>query len=254
MEAEWNEKGKELSQILRLRTPPVGVFFSEKEEVPEGAFKPSKYGMKMAVCQAIGFARFTGRTVALQYEDFGCPPAMVVYGIVKGELKKELKDILIKAEWLESEAAELPENFLPQGRYKTFVFGDLTKMEVEPQAILVFGTAAQIGRLIQAKTYFGGEVKARLIAKTASCSEALFPALNGEPSVSIPGAGDRGYGGLDESEVIFSMPYSWLDRIIEGLKNAGRGANVGYPVAPFLFFSPRFPKLYREFMDKLEEA
>ncbi|MBO8181398.1 MAG: DUF169 domain-containing protein [Archaeoglobus sp.] len=257
MEADWNEKGKELFQILRLRTPPVGVHFSEKDEVPEGAFRPSKYGMKMAVCQAIGFARFTGRTVAMKFEDFGCPPSMVVYGLVRGDLKEELRNILVKAGWFESESAEelaeMPENFLPQGKYKTFIFGDLTKMNVEPQAILIFGNSAQIGRLIQAKTYYGGVVKAELIAKTASCSEALFPALNGEPSVSIPGAGDRAYGGLDEDEAIFSMPYSWVDKIIDGLKKAGKGANVGYPVSPFLFFTPRFPKMYKEFMEKLEK-
>ncbi|NHW23435.1 MAG: hypothetical protein HA489_04185 [Archaeoglobales archaeon] len=61
----------------------------------------------------------------------------------------------------------------------------------KPDVIQVFGNPEQIGRLIQAKTYFGGYVKATLTAKTASCAEAVLPALNGEVTVAIPGAGDR---------------------------------------------------------------
>ncbi len=254
MEKEWNKKGKELLEILRLRTPPVGVVFSENDEIPEGSFQPSKYGMKMAVCQAIGFARYSGRTVALKYDDFACAPSMVIYSLVKGDLKKELKSILLKAGWLKDESTEIPINFLSKGKYKTFIFGDVTKMEIEPQSILVFGTPAQIGRLIQAKTYFGGVVKANLLAKTASCSEGLLPSLNGEPTISIPGAGDRVFAGLDENEMIFAMPYDWLDRILEGLNNAGKGANIAYPVSPFLSFTPRFPKMYREFQEKFERV
>jgi uncharacterized protein (DUF169 family) len=230
------------------------VVFSENDETLEGSFQPSKYGVKMAVCQAIGFARYSGRTVVLKYDDFACPPSMIIYGLVRGELKEDLKSILLKAGWLKDESAEVLENFLPQGKYKTFIFGDLTRMYIKPQSILVFGSPAQIGRLIQAKTYFGGIVRANLVAKTASCSEALLPSLSGEPAVSVPGAGDRVFAGLDEDEMIFAMPYEWLDRILEGLKNAGKGANVSYPVPPFLLFTPRFPKMYREFQEKFERA
>jgi uncharacterized protein (DUF169 family) len=241
---KWNELGKEICNLLRLKTPPIGAIFSEKEEVPEGAFLPSKYGIQMAVCQAIGFARYLGRTVAMRYEDFACPPAMLIYGLASAE--GDVKKIFVEAEWIKDESCEVVEKSLPAGKYRTFVFGDLTKMNVEPQVVLVFGTPAQIGRLIQAKTYFGGTVRAELIAKAASCAEALIPALNGEVTIAVPGAGDRVFAGLQESEMIFAMPYEWLDRIIEGLKIAGRGANLSYPAAPFLFFTPRFPKKYRE--------
>ncbi|MDK2875860.1 MAG: hypothetical protein PWQ22_270 [Archaeoglobaceae archaeon] len=245
---KWNEKAKKIVEILKLRTPPVGVRFYEERYEPSDAFKPSKYGIQMAVCQAIAFARYTGRTVLLEAEDFACPPAMLLYGVVKFEGK--LKDILLAAEWIKDAECEFNEKPLPAGKYKSFVFGDMTKMKEEPQAVMIFGTPAQIGRLIQAKTYFGGEVKASLTAKTASCSEALFPALNGEVTIAIPGAGDRVFAALDEVEMIFAMPYAWTDKILEGLEKAGRGANVSYPPPPFLFFTPRFPKHYREIAKK----
>ncbi|RLI75856.1 hypothetical protein DRP05_14005 [Archaeoglobales archaeon] len=237
---EWKEFGNEVVKLLKLRTPPIGVHFSENDEIPDKAFVPSKYGLQMAVCQAIGFSRFTGRTIALRYEDFACPPAMVIYGLVDGDVE----EILVKAEWIKHGSYDAKK--LPKGKYKTFVFGDLTNMDLKPQAILIFGNPAQIGRLIQATTYHGGSVKAELTAKTASCGEALIPAINGEVTIAVPGAGDRVFAGLDEDEMIFSMPYEWMERIIEGLRNAGRGANVSYPVIPFLFFTPRFPKMYRE--------
>jgi uncharacterized protein (DUF169 family) len=246
---KWIETGKEIFDLLRLRTPPVGVVFSEKDEVPEGAFVPSEYGVPMAVCQAIAYARFTGRTVAVRYQDFACPPSMIIYGLVKGDLK----EILVKAKWIKDAECKVDEEFLPKGKYKTFIFGDLTKMQVEPQAVLIFGKPAQIGRLIQAKTYFGGKIKAELFSKAASCFEALGPAMNGEVAISIPGAGDRVFSSIGEDEMIFSMPYEWMDKIVEGLKNAGKGANISYPVIPFMFFTPRFPKIYREVQEKFEK-
>jgi uncharacterized protein (DUF169 family) len=244
----WIETGTEICELLRLRTPPVGVIFSDKDDVPEGAFVPSKYGIQMAVCQAMAFARFTGRTVAMKYEDFACPPSLIIYGLVKGDTK----EILVKAQWIKDAECQVAEDFLPKGKYKTFIFGDLTKMQMEPQAILVFGKPAQIGRLIQARTYYGGKVKADLFAKAATCFEALGPAMNGEVAISIPGAGDRVFSSISEDEMIFSMPYGWLEKIVEGLKNAGKGANISYPVIPFLFFTPRFPKSYREAQEKFE--
>lgn len=247
---KWNEIGKEICELLKLRTPPVGVVLSERDEVPDGAFVPSRYGVQMAVCQAIAFARFTGRTVAMKYEDFACPPSMIVYGLVKGDIK----EILVKAQWIKDAECEVNEEFLPKGQYKTFIFADLTKMQRQPQAVLIFGRPAQIGRLIQAKTYHGGKVKAELFAKAASCFEALGPAVKGDVTISIPGAGDRVFSSIGEDEMIFSTPYEWLDKIVEGLKDAGKGANVSYPVIPFLFFTPRFPKAYREAQEKFERA
>jgi uncharacterized protein (DUF169 family) len=246
---KWIETGKEIFELLRLRTPPVGVVFSEKDEVPEGAFVPSEYGVQMAVCQAIAYARFTGRTVAVRYQDFACPPSMIIYGLAKGDLK----EILVKAKWIKDAECKVDEEFLPKGKYKTFIFGDLTKMQIEPQAVLVYGKPAQIGRLVQAKTYFGGKVKAELFAKAATCFEALGPAMNGDVAISIPGAGDRVFSSIGEDEMIFSMPYDWMEKIVEGLKNAGKGANISYPVIPFLFFTPRFPKIYREVQEKFEK-
>jgi hypothetical protein len=49
------------------------------------------------------------------------------------------------------------------------------------------------------------------------------------------------------------MPYGWLEKIVEGLKNAGKGANISYPVTPFVLFSPRFPKSYKEAQQKFEK-
>ncbi len=124
----------------------------------------------------------------------------------------------------------------------------------KPDAVLIFGTPAQVGRLIQAKTYFGGTVKAELTAKTASCAEALLPALEGEVTISVPGAGDRVFAAVQETEMIFAMPYDWVDRILEGLERAGKGANISYPPPPFLMFTPRFPKRYRETAEKFQRA
>jgi uncharacterized protein (DUF169 family) len=243
---EWKEKGKRLVEILKLKTPPVGIKFFEREVEIE-AFRPSKHGLKMAVCQAMSFARFSGRSVLLKSEDFACPPAMLIYGVA---VYDSIKEILVSAKWLKDFECEYEEKKLPAGKYKAFLIGDLTKMDEKPDVVQVFGNPEQVGRLIQARTYFGGYVKAFLTAKTASCAEAILPALSGEVAVAIPGAGDRVFAALDENEIVFAMPYDWLDKIIEGLENAGKGANVSYPVQKFLLFTPRYPRNYREIAEK----
>ncbi len=114
---------------------------------------------------------------------------MLIYGVAKHE--GGLKDILLSAEWLKDESCEVAEQKLPEGKYKSFVFGDMTKMKGEPEAVLIFGTPAQIGEAHSSRTYFGGAVKANLIAKAASCTETLFPALKGEVAITVLGAEDR---------------------------------------------------------------
>ena len=244
---EWKEKASEISDILKLRTPPVGVRFFEDDYDADGVFKPSKYGIRITVCQAIAFARYLGKSVLLKPEDFACPPAMIVYGVA--DYDEGLKEIMLAANWAKN-ADSSTFRKLPFGKYRTFLFGDMSRMAEKPQAVLIFGTPGQVGRLIQAATYHGGKIRAELGAKLASCAEALFPALEGEVTISVPGAGDRVFSALDDSEMIFAMPYEWADRILEGLREAGRGANVSYPVPPFLMFSPIFPKKYREVAEK----
>ena len=184
--------------------------------------------------------------MALRYEDFACPPSLIVCGLAEGDLK----EILLKAQWIKDAGCEVDENFFPKGKYKTFVFGDVTKMQIQLEAILVFGNPAQVGRLIQARTHFGGKIGTALFSKTSSCFEALGPAINGEVAISIPGAGDRAFSGISEDEMIVAMPYEWMERIVEGLRNTGKGVGLSYPIASFLFFTPKFPKLYREAQEK----
>lgn len=246
---EWNEKGRKLSEILKLRTPPVGVKFSEEKIEIKDAIRPSKYDLKFAVCQAIAFARFSGRTVVLDSEEFACPIATLAYNLA---VYDDLKEILVSVGWLKDRGCEFELEKIP-GKYKSFVFGDLTRMTLKPDVILIFATPEQVGRLIQAKTYFGGTLKASLTSKLASCIEAIVPALKGDTTIAVPGAGDRVFAAVDENEMIFSMHYGWIDRIIEGLENAGKGANISYPVQRFLFFTPRFPKSYREFAEKFKK-
>jgi hypothetical protein len=76
--------------------------------------------------------------------------------------------------------------------------------------------------------------------------------MKGEAAISIPGAGDRVFSAIEEDEMIFAAPYEWLDKITEGLRSAGKGINISYPIVPFLFYTPRFPKIYKEAQEKFE--
>ena len=49
-----------------------------------------------------------------------------------------------------------------------------------------------------------------------------------------------------DDEMIFAMPYSFLDRFIAGLKESGRKAGARYPITHYQNFQPELPAHYRE--------
>ena len=240
------EIAKKFMELLRLRTKPLGIKFLEKPEFPGDVFRPSKYGLKIAVCQGITFARKGNRIVGLTLEDVNCPPAQILYRwadydfseiILKGKFANNIENA-------KEQLKRAPK--LPFGRYKAVLIAQLDMMPLEPDVVAVFGSPAQIARLIQAVCYWESSLDTSLQSKFASCVEAIIPALNGKTAIAIPGAGDRVFAGLDDDEMVFSFHYSKISQIIEGLEKAGSGAGIAYPPTTYMFFEPRFPKFYRE--------
>ena len=247
----WVGAAEKIEANLRLKTPVVGVKFLQKPDFPEGCFRPSERGFKMAMCQAISFARRHGRSVGITLEDMNCPPAQILYGWAQ----YDFSEVVVAVGFARDiEAARKQMEAIPKldfGRYRAVLVSPIRLMTEEPDVAVIFGNPAQISRLIHARAYYGGEVEAKLQGKFATCGEAVIdPFLAEDCTVAVPGAGDRIYGAIDDDEMLFGLHISWLERIAEGLGLAGRGAGITYPPRTNLFFEPRFPKFYREAQKK----
>ncbi len=243
----WISAAEKIEGNLRLKTPVVGIKFLHRPDFPEGCFRPSERGLKMAMCQAISFARRHERVVGVTIEDMNCPPAQILYGWAQ----YDFSEVVVEAGFArDAEVAKKQMEAIPKlefGRYRAVLISPLRIMTEEPDVAVIFGNPAQIGRLIHARAYYGGEVDARLQGKFASCGEAVIdPFIAKDCTIAVPGAGDRIYGAIEDDEMIFGLHVSWLERISEGLELAGRGAGITYPPRVNLFFEPRFPRFYRE--------
>lgn len=243
---------------MRLRTPPVAVKFLEDEDFPEGVVRPSKMGVKIAVCQAVAAARFMFWTVGMNVDDDECVPSMVLFGWAEPENEDVMVEFFTRVGHVRNEEAgreliaKIPR--FDVGEFCGLLFAPLRRCSFEPDVVVIYGNAAQIGRLIFARSYFGGgAISTELFGRAVSCAEAVIkPFKAGDCTVAIPGAGDRVFALVGDDELIFSLPVNWLDDVIEGVKRAGRGLGLRYPMPRFLLYKPLFPPDFQTLRSKVK--
>ena len=70
-------------------------------------------------------------------------------------------------------------------------------------------------------------------------------AIYGRGKYTIPGPGERIFGGTQDYEVSFAIPYQKFESVIEGLKYIRKKGAFRYPVPNLAVLSePKFPKEY----------
>ncbi|MHA1722031.1 MAG: DUF169 domain-containing protein [Candidatus Baldrarchaeia archaeon] len=251
-------KSIELETLLRLRTPPIAVKFLEDVKFPKDTIQPSKMGIKITVCQAMAAARYLFRTVGMTFEDNECPSASLLFGWASLEDEDPIIEYFLSARYvIDEKAARELANKIPrveEGKYPAVVFAPLRRCTFNPDVVVIYGIPAQIGRLVIARNFLGnGTTTSELISMAASCGEGVIkPFLRKDCTVTIPGAGDRVFASIDDDEIIFSMHGDWLDKIIDSLKNVGRGVGMRYPIPRFVTFKPILPPQLDRLRSKLK--
>jgi len=124
---------------------------------------------------------------------------------------------------------------------KGIVISPLEWTKIEPDVVLIYGNAAQMMRLIQSHLYVkGGVLNFTAAGRAGSCSDGIVKAfVNQEPRLVILGNGDRVWGMAQDDELLFALPSSQLDDLLEGLK-ATHEAGLRYPVPAYMNFAPGF--------------
>jgi uncharacterized protein (DUF169 family) len=89
----------------------------------------------------------------------------------------------------------------------------------------------------------GRKVTADTVAEAAVCSAIGFVKAKGLPTVGFPCAGDRRFGGTQNSELVFAVPFGMLEELALALEALGASAPV-YPVAPNVMWTPQMPPAY----------
>ncbi len=240
-----------LTDLVRPATQPVGVkMLREGEELPPKTKVPGRdFKKRFAICQANSFARKYGWVLALGKEDQSCPIGSVILGFgepvdfyTQGNLAYGMFCETLEA-GAKSEAAV---QRMPYQEYSYLLVGPLARLSVEPDFVLVYGNAAQVMRLVHGALYKeGGSITSSFTGR-GECAEIIVNTMKSDAcQVILPGNGERVFGQTQDDEMAFTIPFSKIDAVTEGLVGTHKGG-VRYPIPNYMFFEAKFPPKYVE--------
>jgi uncharacterized protein (DUF169 family) len=240
-----------IEKFIRPQSFPVGFkFVKARDEVPE----KTRFVPDITICQAYNLARKYGWTVFFGIETT-CPLGVVSFGFAEPDELYTSGKLAYDAGYAENmEVAPLFEEVIPklQERFEGCIVAPLSRMK-EVDFVAVYGTPAQILRLIHAVLHSrGGGLETRIRGRGA-CSELLEAYIDGEPKFILPCYGDRLFGLTQDSEVAFSFPFSMAEEIAENLEKTHR-RGIRYPI-PSTALRLKLPmiKSYEESLSKMRE-
>ncbi len=244
-----------LEKHLRVHTFPVAIkSLKAGEPLPEKVKVPLKHlGVKVAVCQAISFARRYGWAIAMSGNDISCPIAKAVFGFAE---RNEYYSSGTLAEGMYASCRDAGARFekalenFDFGEYAFVVAGPLGRANYVPDTVLVYGNSAQVLRLLNACLYKKGGSLTSDFSGRGDCADIVIKGKkSGEPQVILPCYGDRVFGMTADEEMGFTFPFAMAEEVVEGLEKTHTGG-VRYPIPVYLRYQAEFPKSYQE-LEKL---
>jgi uncharacterized protein (DUF169 family) len=230
-----NGYGKRIREILGLRSFPVAVKWVEKEaDVPAAAIRPMRdLGKHMAFCQAMAYARFRGKAVALATCDHWCWNPLIGFGNVPCEPGTDIFDKVTDIIFIPDKAQaedffrEFPR--LPLGKFEAVVVCPLETADFEPDVVVIYGNVAQINLLVLLhKTLTGKRMKVELDGIDSCIYSTVVPYLSGDFGFTMADPGERHRAMAREDEAEFTVPIAKLDEFMAGLETFdARGVNCG---------------------------
>jgi uncharacterized protein (DUF169 family) len=253
-----NEKYSEI--IMRMVMPqsfPIGIKILRKDDpFPEGVIRPSKFGIKVALCQWTTLARRWGWVVGVMPEDINCTPCLAGFGFKKLKDKSDFAQFALDMGYFDSlePATALVDQmeFLKPGEVKGIVAFPLAKAPVRPDLVVIYGTPAQMTRLAYAYTHSHSRVIHSKTSFGLSCLSTVMPFWKEEPAFVHPGRGERTLAGADDSEMLFSTPVSHLEALIDGLEKTHK-KGLRYPIQGYVLYEPPLIPPMKALEEKLME-
>jgi uncharacterized protein (DUF169 family) len=242
---------REIETYVRPATFPVAAkLLGPAEAVPEKAKRPFRdLKIQVAICQAIAMARRYGWTVAVGEEDLNCVLTKTVFGFAP--LTEHFTSGQLACGFYTETAeggarSEAATERLPHGKYRHLLVAPAARAEFAPDALVIYGNAAQVMRLVTGALWKrGGAVTSSFTGRIDCSDEIIRPLLAGEYQVILPCYGDRVFGQTEDWEMAFSLPGAKMVELVEGLAGTHK-AGIRYPIPTFLRFTPQYPEHYYE--------
>jgi len=234
------ELAEQLSQLLRLRTLPIGMKLFENLDdmarVP-GLRRPPK-GRTFSTCQLVTQSRMAGFTLGITTENI--PAFSSCSSVIGLDAPGEIFTSGRKMEgvWFENREAaaahqaQMPR--VPPGRYHGLVVSPLRTGRLDPPDICLFyANPAQMILFINGLQWRNYRRYDFSITGESACADSWGHALKTrEVSLSIPCYAERRYGAVADDELLMACPPADLARGVTGLHGLSK-AGLRYPIMPF---------------------
>jgi uncharacterized protein (DUF169 family) len=244
-----------LEKHLRVASFPVALkTLAPGEPLPDKVKRPARdLGVKVAICQAIGFARRYGWALAAAGDDVSCPIARAVFGF---EERNDYYTSGALADGMYASCRDAGARFeeaLPKyapGECGHVVAAPLSRATFTPETVLVYGNSAQVLRLLNACLWKRGGAMRCEASGRGDCADIVIRGhQTKEPQLVLPCYGDRIFGMTQDDEMAFTFPFARAEEVVEGLEKTHAGG-VRYPIPVHLRYEAQFPKSYQE-LDRL---
>lgn len=242
---------REIETYIRPATFPVAAKLLEPSEpLPEKAKRPWRdLKIQIAICQGVAMARRYGWTIGIGAEDVNCVLTKTAFGLAPLTEHYTAGHLAcgMYTETLEAGArTEAATHRLPEGKYKHLLLAPAARAEFVPHALVIYGSAAQVMRLLTGALWKRGGAITSSFTGRIDCSDEIIRAiLTGDYQVILPCYGDRVFGQTEDWEMAFSLPGSKMDELVEGLAGTHKGG-IRYPIPTFLRYTPQYPDHYSE--------
>jgi len=248
-----------MSAYIKPQTYPLAVkMLHGPDEIPKHAKNPLKdFGVAFSLCQALALSRKEGLTIVLDKDSQSCPIALAGLGLVRPEEflsgKFVLAPINQSPEARQKIAASLPR--FPFGKYQQVLAAPITAAAFDPDAIVFYGSGAQVMRLVQAAVFSSGKALTSMSTGSGGCLLPIVASMiEGQCKFGLPGNGDRRLGLAADGELAFGMPRERFEDVITGLKLSHEGKQT-YPVSPgYLKMEYQMPPSYGALRKALLES
>ncbi|WP_456329481.1 DUF169 domain-containing protein [Archaeoglobus sp.] len=192
----------------KLAASPVAIRLVFEGEDLRGEIHPIS-----RICAAIDRAK--NDSFILLHSSLTCPIAKFV---LRGEGKEEATEKLFKEKLVSSEkAAKNLINSIPhfKGNIIGLQLSPVEKAKFKPDVLVFILNPRDAMRLAQTLAYNGRPIRAEFSGITAACGEIIaMPIKEKRPNLSLGCKGSRRF--LKDSELLFSVPYTLISRLLEG--------------------------------------
>lgn len=216
-----------VDKYVRPETYPVAIkVIGDSNEIPEGIQTvKDQLGVTMPLCQGWGKARFNGESLAMMKEDISCPIALFTLGLAEPPDDWSEGDLYYEWYTPEKQAAEkyassIPR--LPKGKYIGAILAPVHDCNFDPDVVITYCNPMQLMLFIPAALSREGGRFENSIFPPGVCTDIIAPVMQtGKCRFGIPCFGDRKYEYTSRDELVFSVPFSRLEEVAEGLKFFG---------------------------------